>query len=277
MAEIVAAVAASHTPLLFLRHDDPAPEIRERVFAAYERMGKLVADSGAEALIVFGNDHFHSLFMDRHPPLAVGVAPKFPNVPSEGYMPEVGSGRAGDEKLGLHLVKELLAGHFDAAMCQEVGIDHSFVCPIHFMGDLPIPIVPIYQNSVSPPLAPARRAYEIGVAVRRALEKYDGLDRVAVLGTGGPSHWIGTPGMGRIDEEWDGRVIDLLCAGNAGSLSEWSNEGILEGGNGGNEIRNWISAAAAAGDTPADLLIYEAEPMWFLGVTVLSWPVGPTL
>lgn len=277
MAEVVGVFAATHTPLFLLRHDEPAKEVRDEVFACYEGIGKAMLDRGAEVLIAFENDHLHSLFLDRHPSLAVGVQPVFRNVASEAYMPEPEGGRKGDPELGLHLVNELLQSDFDPAMCQEIELDHSIVSPLVLMGDPAIPLVPILQNTVAPPLAPARRAYQLGIAVRRAVEAYDKVERVAVLATGGPSHWIGTPELGRVDQEWDMSVIRPLEAGDAKSLAGWSQEQIDAGGNGGNELRNWLSAAAMAGDTKAKLLCYRPEPKWFLGVTALEWPVGPAL
>ena len=126
-------------------------------------------------------------------------------------------------------------------------------------------------------LAPARRSYALGVAVRRALREYGGVERVALLGTGAPSHWIGTPEMGRIDEEWDERVIGHLREGDAKGLSEWTQPEIDAGGNGANEIRNWIAASAAAGGGPAEVWSYQAEPKWFTAVTVMEFSVGPPL
>jgi len=72
-------------------------------------------------------------------------------------------------------------------------------------------------------------------------------------------------------------VIDLLCRADAKGLSAWPQEKIDAGGNGGNEIRTWISAAALSGDTEANLWTYRIEPLWFLGVTVIEWPIGPAL
>jgi len=277
VAKIVAVFAAAHTPLFLLRRNDPEQNVQDEVFSCYEGIGKTMISRGADALVIFGNDHFHAFFLDRYPSLAVGVQLAYPNVTSESYMPEVEGGRLGDRKLGRYLVNALLDSDFDPAVCQEISIDHSLVSPLHLMGDPAIPIVPILQNTVAPPLPPIRRSYQLGIAVRRALEVYRGAGRVAVLATGGPSHWIGTPELGRINEEWDAKVIDLLREGNSKHLLEWSQKEIDAGGNGGNEIRTWLSAAALAGGTPADLLLYRPEPLWFLGVTALEWRVGPPL
>ena len=88
------------------------------------------------------------------------------------------------------------------------------------------------------------------------------------------SHWIGTPEMGRIDEEWDHTVISLLAEGKADRLADWMQHEIDAAGNGANEIRNWIAAAAAAGNTKGELWHYEPEPAWFTGITVMEWPIG---
>jgi hypothetical protein len=275
MAEVVGCFALNHTPLLILRADRPAPEFRRRAFGHFERVGKLLGERGAEALVVFGNDHLQAFFLDRLPALAVGVASRFRPVASEPWLPERPGGRSGEAALGLYLLQALMAGGFDPAACHELPIDHSVVVPLHRMGDPPIPLVPVHQNTVAPPLAPAARAFELGRAVRRALEAYPGLRRVGVLATGGLSHWIGTPEMGLIDEFWDRKVIDLCAQGRADRLAKWSQPEIDAGGNGGNEIRNWLAAAAAAGNTRAECWMYQPEPLWYIGVTIVEWPVGP--
>jgi hypothetical protein len=275
MAEIVGCFAASHTPLFVLRADRPAPAVRQRVFGQFERMGRTLVERGAEALVVFGNDHLQAFFLDRLPALAVGVAARFRAGRSEAWLPEVEGGRPGDPALAQYLLKALLADGFDPAVCHELPIDHSVVVPVYRMGDPPVPIVPVLQNTVAPPLAPAQRSFELGRAIRRALDAYPGVQRVAVLATGGPSHWIGTPEMGLIDEVWDRKVLDLLVQGRADALAKWTQAEIDAGGNGGHEIRNWLAAAAVAGNTKADCWVYQPEPLWYIGATILEWPIGP--
>jgi len=277
MAEVVGCFAASHTPLFVLRADRPAPEVRAKVFGQFERLGRTLVERGAEALIVLGNDHLQAFFLDRNPALAVGVASRFRAVRSEAWLPERPGGRPGHEALAGYLLRALLADGFDPTACQELPIDHSVVVPLYRMGDPPIPIVPVLQNTVAPPLPPAARAFELGRSIRRALDAYAGARRAAVLATGGPSHWIGTPEMGRIDEAWDRKVIDVCVQGGADALAKWTQPEIDAGGNGANEIRNWLAAAAAAGNTKADCWVYQPEPLWYIGATILEWPVGPPI
>ena len=275
MAQIVGAFAASHSPLFLLRHDMPAEDVQEEVFSGYRRMAREIVDRGAEALVLLGNDHLHAFSLDRYPALAVGAGPRFGPVETEPFLPR--DVYEGAEALASHLVRGLLANGFDPLLCRELALDHSFVSPLALMGDMGLPVVPILQNTVAPPLPPAARSYELGVSLRRLIEGYAGLERVAVVATGAPSHWIGTPEQGDIDEAWDREVIDMLRRADAKDLSAWPQARIDAGGNGGNEIRMWISAAALSGDTEANLWVYRIEPLWFLGVTIIEWPIGPAL
>ena len=277
MAEIVGCFGASHTPLFVLREDRPAPEVRQKFFGQFERLGRALVERRAEALVVLANDHLQAFFLDRNPALALGVASRFRAVRSEPWLPEREGGRPGDQALATYLLKALLADGFDPTVCQELPIDHSVVVPLYRMGDPPVAIVPVLQNCIAPPLAPAQRSFALGRALRRALDAYPGVRRVAVLATGAPSHWIGTPEMGRIDEAWDRKVIDLCVEGRADVLAKWTQPEIDAGGNGANEIRNWLAAAATAGNTKATCWIYQPEPLWYIGATILEWPVGPPI
>ena len=275
MADIVAAFGASHSPLLVTKAKDAPPEVQDRVFPVYERMGQTLLDRKVDVLVVFGNDHIQVFPPDQFPALAVQAAPVFRNVASEGRMPDVEGGRKGDATLGFYLTEYLLDAGFDPHLCRDPVIDHTVITPIHRMGELGIPLVPILQNTVAAPLAPPRRAIDLGRAVRRALEAYDEVDRVGVLATGAMSHWIGTPEMGTIDQEWDRAVLGLLEEGKVEALAGWSQERIDAGGNGANEIRNWISAASLAGNTRGETRLYEPEPIWLTGIAVMEWPIGP--
>lgn len=277
MAEIKSVFGASHTPLLATRSTDVSKDTQERVFQVYERMGQTFLDRNVEVLVIFGNDHIQVFPPDQFPALAIQAAPVFHNVASEGRMPDVKGGRKGNMELGFHLTEHLMDEGFDPLLCHTPTIDHTVTTPIHRMGEPGIPLVPVLQNTVLPPLAPPNQSIALGRSVRRALEAYDKVERVGVLATGGMSHWIGTPEMGKIDSDWDRAALNLLEEGKVDVLANWSQKQIDSGGNGANEIRNWISAAALAGNTRGETWLYEPVPIWLTGVAVMEWPVGPPL
>ena len=170
MAEIVGAFAASHSPLFLLRHDMPAEDVQEEVFSGYRRMAREIAERGAEALVLLGNDHLHAFSLDRYPALAVGAGPRFGPVETEPFLPR--DVYEGAEAPASHLVRGLLESGFDPLLCRELTLDHSFVSPLALMGDTGLPIVPILQNTVAPPLPPAARfirSRRIAQAIDRGL------------------------------------------------------------------------------------------------------------
>src|SRR3546814_6774126 len=68
-----------------------------------------------------------------------------------------------------------------------------------------IPVVPIIQNCSVAPMPSLGRCYRLGAALRRAIEAWPNPARVALIGAGGLSHWVGMPGMGRVDTDFDRR------------------------------------------------------------------------
>jgi len=72
-----------------------------------------------------------------------------------------------------------------------------------------------------------------------------------------------------INPEFDEQLLGLLEAGKGAQLAEHSTEQLeREAGNGGQEIRTWLTMAAALGHTPATRLAYEPMPEWLTGMAV---------
>ena len=64
-----------------------------------------------------------------------------------------------------------------------------------------IPIVPVALNTYFPPNQPRpRRCYDLGQAIRKAVQSAKGGARVGILASGGLSHFT-------VDEELDRRVL----------------------------------------------------------------------
>ena len=110
----------------------------------------------------------------------------------------------------------------------------------------------------------------LGVAGHGLLEGLESPRRVAVLGTGGLSHAVGTPTAGEIDEAFDDRVMALLSE-NGPAVSALTHEELEAAGNGAHEIRNWIAAAGAAGGA-GEVVMYE--PVAGCGSGMMRWQVA---
>ncbi len=129
-----------------------------------------------------------------------------------------------------------------------------------------IPIVTAYTNSGAPPLPSPRRCREVGAFVGDFIRSAAGPGRVALVATGGLSHWVGTPETGRINPDWDHWVLDCVTRGDTEPLARltWS-EIDRGGGNGGQEIRNWIALLGAVPGWKGEVLAYEPVAEWITG------------
>ncbi|WP_141004650.1 hypothetical protein [Nocardioides humi] len=151
-----------------------------------------------------------------------------------------------------------------------MAFDENFCVPLkHLDPESRIPLVPVIVNGVNPPWPTPRRCFAFGQMLRSAVESQAVARRVVVLGTGGLSHWVGTPESGSVNETFDRDFLRRLEDGDAAALTAYSDEEIDAAGNGAHEIRTWLVTAGAAG-TGFDTLAYEPVPAWLTGTAVTA-------
>jgi hypothetical protein len=97
-------------------------------------------------------------------------------------------------------------------------------------------------NWISP-----RRAYALGRAVREPIESWACDARVAIVTSGGLSHFT-------VDEEIDRLAPEGLTTANDQILSTLPRHKLQSATT---EILNWVAAAGAMGDTPMEQITYE--------------------
>ena len=95
--------------------------------------------------------------------------------------------------------------------------------------------------------------------------------RIAVLGTGGLSHYPGSPRIGEIDTRFDHRLLQVMRAGQGRSLTEYSVENLLEAGD--SEFLNWMVVLGAVGETRASYTAYMPDFV-ATGWGFASWRIG---
>ena len=118
--------------------------------------------------------------------------------------------------------------------------------PLHFLTPrYDLPVIPVNINCQGPPLTPLQRAWAFGAALRRACDAVP--ERIALVGTGGISHWPATPDSGKINEAWDREFLARWSRNDRAALLDYNDEETYrEAGQGGFEIRTFIAVAAAA-------------------------------
>jgi 2,3-dihydroxyphenylpropionate 1,2-dioxygenase len=136
-----------------------------------------------------------------------------------------------------------------------------------------LPVIPVNINCQGPPLTPLHRAWAFGEALRRAADKLPA--RIALVGTGGISHWPATPNSGKINEEWDREFLRRWTRNDRAALTGYSDEETLrDAGQGGFEIRTLIAVAGACEGHGGEIWFCEPIPIFatsgFAGVMNLS-------
>ncbi len=277
MAEIVAGIACSHVPFMASpKQWERLPEnIRTNLRGGFDRARQILEASGAEVLVTFADDHFDRCFYDNLPAFLVGIGDEARGPAIDGFeLPQVRLPIA--SKLARFIVREGLEGGVDFAFSEELALDHAEMAPmIHLTPRWDLPIIPIVVNAFAPPMPTPKRCFDVGAFVGRAIERWPEKTRVAVLGTGGLSHWVGPPETGRINEEFDRWFLDCLTQGKiAEATARYARYEDLEAtaGNGGHEVRDWLAVAGAmpAHFKPA-VLAYEPLKQWSTGTGIMAW------
>jgi aromatic ring-opening dioxygenase catalytic subunit (LigB family) len=267
MSQIVAAIAMSHDPLIPAMPEAAPPEQRERVAAVHAEIRRRLTAARPDVLIVVAPEHFITFSPALVPAFTMGVAEVYTG-PIEGMLNLSPFRWRGAPAFGAALATALVQRGFDLALAQELTLDHGVVQPLHYVmpeGQAPA-IVPLIVNCIQPPLVSYRRAWQLGEALGEAIRTHGGHERVALIGTGGLSHWVGLPEMGRVNEAWDREVLDRIAAGRGRELAEVTPEWVAQAGNGAEEIRNWLVVLGAMGGRAGSVLEYVPAPAWITGL-----------
>lgn len=237
----------SHAPGITARRDLADPAVSEPFYAALDRMRQDIAETRPDALMIIAAEHFANFFMNNMPPYAVGMGESYKGpIEDPDWLKIPLREQRGDPDLGRRLVSEMLQT-VDVAYAEEWQFDHGIIVPLHFLDPHnELKVVPVNINCQGPPLTPLHRAWAFGEAIRRAADAVP--ERIALVATGGISHWPATPDSGKINEAWDRDFLDRWTANDRERLLAYTDaETYRDAGQGGFEIRTFIAAAAAAG------------------------------
>jgi gallate dioxygenase len=252
VAQIVGALGVPHTPFypFLVEREGPQCETAQLFAAVTAELEAMRPD----LIVMFDTDHLNTFFFDNLPVFAIGVTDAFKGPNDEPRSVPIYTIPSRPD-VARHIRAAAIAAGFDLAMTQQFTVDHSVVVPLHFMTPkMNVPVVPIFVAGHVPPLPSARRCFDFGAAVTRALESYPENLRVAVIGTGSFSLEVwgprSAPGKtdGVPDPEWAKRACALVGDAAYDTLiAEASEAQMLKAGNVGGEILNWIAMLPSVG------------------------------
>jgi len=272
---LVFAGVCSHAPGITGRRERAEPTVRDAFYAALERMRQAMEATAPDALVVIGAEHFANFFMNNMPAICVGMGESYEGpIEDEAWLGIKRCRVPGAPQLSRELIEAVMED-CDLAYAQEWKFDHGIMVPLHFLTPrYDLPVIPVNINCQGPPLIPLRRAHEFGRSLRRACDARP--ERIAVVGTGGISHWPATPDSGRINERWDRDFLDKLLANRRESLLSYRDEDVWrEAGQGGFEIRTFIAIAGATEECTGELWFYAPIPIFAVGCTVAVMNLPP--
>jgi aromatic ring-opening dioxygenase catalytic subunit (LigB family) len=264
---LVFAGVCSHAPGITGRAHLAEPALRDRFHEHFRAMGEALAARRPDALIVVAAEHFANFFMDNMPAYAMGMADGYEGpIEDPGWLGIPKTRVPGDAALSQRLIRSVME-EVDVAYAEEWKFDHGIMVPLHFLTPrFDLPVVPANINCQGPPLTPLKRAWAFGEALRRACDAAP--ERIALVGTGGISHWPATPDSGKINEAWDREFLDRWARNDRAALLSYSDEATYrEAGQGGFEIRTFIAVAAAARG-PGTIRTYVPIPIFSVGCTI---------
>jgi hypothetical protein len=236
------------------------PETREERFArcrrAMETLGRKFREAAPEAVVIVGNDQREFFGEDLTPSITVFRGEKIENVQflheaslglniaEGGNAPAEGATYPGAPALADHILTSLAVDGFDLAQSSSTprgssrrGIPHAYGFLYHsILGDAPPPSVPVILNVHYPPNQPTiGRCLELGRALQRAIRSFTRAGRVAIMASGGLTHFV-------IDEELDRTVLSAMERRDESALARVP-ESTFKAGTA--EIKNWVPLAAA--------------------------------
>ncbi len=269
---LVFAAVCSHAPGITGRAHLADPALREPFHAAFRALGDEMRAARPDALVLVGAEHFANFFMDNMPAYAIGMADHYEGpIEDPAWLGIARTRIPGNADLSRRLIGEVM-NDVDVAFAEEWKFDHGIMVPLHFLTPrFDLPVIPANINCQGPPLTPLKRAWAFGAALRRACDAAP--ERIALVGTGGISHWPATPDSGRINEAWDREFLDRWARNDRAALLDYSDEATYrEAGQGGFEIRTFIAVAAAA-RVRGEIRHYAPIPIFSVGCTVATMSI----
>lgn len=245
MARISAGVATSHVPAIGAALDlgKTEQDYWAPLFAGYEYSKNWIAEEKPDVIFLVYNDHASAFDMRTIPTFAIGCGERF-GIADEGWGPRPVPEVVGHPDLAWHIAHSVIQDDFDLTIINEMEVDHGLTVPLSLMfgqpDAWPCTVIPFAVNVVVYPPPSGQRCYNLGKAIRRAVEKYDQDINVQIWGTGGMSHQLQGPRAGLINKDFDKAFMDRLVSEPEALATMQHVEYMREAGSEGVELVMWL-------------------------------------
>lgn len=257
MAKITASVFTSHVPAIGAALDlgKTHEPYWQPLFQGYDYGKQWMKDNKPDVIFLVYNDHATAFSLDIIPTFAIGTAEQF--LPAdEGWGPRPVPVVKGHPDLASHIAQSVIQQDFDLTIVNKMDVDHGLTVPLSLMCgqppadnfEWPCPVIPFAVNVVQYPVPSGQRCFNLGKAIRKAIETYDEDINVHIWGTGGMSHQLQGARAGLINKEFDRVFMDKLINDPQAAADISHIDYVREAGSEGIELVMWLIARGAMND-----------------------------
>lgn len=258
MARITAGVATSHVPAIgaAIDNDNTNEPYWAPVFEGYEFSKQWIAKEKPDVVFLVYNDHASAFSLKMVPTFAIGCADEFASA-DEGWGPRPVPNVQGHPELAWHITQSVIADDFDLTIVNEMDVDHGLTVPLSLMfgqpDAWPCRVIPFAVNVVLYPPPSGQRCFNLGKAIRRAVESFDEDINVQIWGTGGMSHQLQGPRAGLINQAFDQQFLDRIVSEPEQLAKLPHIEYMREAGSEGIEMVMWLIMRGALNEKVREL------------------------
>jgi protocatechuate 4,5-dioxygenase beta chain len=245
VAKITAGVTTSHIPAIGAAIDlgKTGEPYWAPVFAGFEFSKRWIAANAPDVVFLVYNDHASAFSLDIVPTFAIGCAESFEPA-DEGWGPRPVPTVRGAPELAAHIAQSVIESDFDLTIINKMTVDHGLTVPLSLLfgrpRDWPCKVIPFAVNVVLYPPPSGNRCYQLGKAIRRAVESFDEDLNVHIWGTGGMSHQLQGPRAGLINTPFDQQYLDRIVTDPEGLAQMPHIDYMRKAGSEGIELVMWL-------------------------------------
>jgi len=250
MAKVTAGVFTSHVPAIGAAVDlgKTGDDYWVPLFKGYEYSQQWMLDQKPDVILLVYNDHASAFDLRIIPTFAIGCADSF-EIADEGWGARPVPAVTGHPDLAWHIAQSVILDEFDLTIVNEMQVDHGLTVPLTLMHgqpeQWPCPVIPFAVNVVQYPPPTGNRCYQLGKALRRAIDSFDQDLNVQVWGTGGMSHQLQGPRAGLINSTFDRQFLQALVTEPESLSGRPHVDYLREAGSEGVALVMWLIARGA--------------------------------
>ncbi|MGD9944725.1 MAG: hypothetical protein AB7L76_15705 [Burkholderiaceae bacterium] len=237
--------------------------------AALDRLADALERAAPDVVLIVGDDQSELFSADCQPTFAIyhgetivttigkygKEAPAWMLQIGKGFLMDDHHSIAGAPEFAVRLIEGLMEHGADVTAVASVrdpsraGFGHAYGFIVKRLLRRPVPIVPVLLNTYYPPNVPtASRCLDLGHKLRAVVEAMPGPTRVALVASGGLSHFV-------VDEDLDRAVLAAFRDKDDAALRRIPQHVFRSGTS---ETLNWILLAGAVTALPLQMAEYHA-------------------